>query len=144
MMAKNKRFWVSLLIAAVLIGALIVPLAASAGKAVVRHGIMLVPPRAAIPYRLQVGEFSVTIPAGALPKGGPVIIHTMQRDNWFQVDFLPERQFAAPVMMDFGTAPVIYYQHNGTQNEIWTSDLDGDGQVGEIYSDHFSRYSGWH
>ncbi len=143
-MVKNKRLLTSLLVAIVLIGALVAPLAASAGKMIVRSGMMLVPRHASVPYRLQVGEFSVTVPVGALPKGGPVIIRTMQRDDWFQVDFLPERQFAAPVMMDFGTAPVIYYEHNGTQDEIWTSDLDGDGQVGEIYSNHFSRYSGWH
>ncbi|MCD6519827.1 MAG: hypothetical protein J7M05_07895 [Anaerolineae bacterium] len=144
-MYRHRKLLLTILLIAVLVGILAFPLSASAGRFKVERGFMFVPPNATTSYHLQVGKISVTIPPGALPRGGPVILTVIsRRGGQFLADFRPDYQFAKPVLMDFGTAPVVYYWEHGQRVPIQTSDLDGDGEVGEILSDHFSRYSGWY
>jgi hypothetical protein len=144
-MLSNRRFFTRIVLLLVVLASLVLPLTASAGNSSTRTGAMFVPPNATRDYRLQVGQFGVTIPTGAMPKGGLVILRvTTQRDGSFEVDFYPEMQFAKQVIMDFGPKTQIVYYHDDEQLvPIPTSDVDGDGQGGEILSWHFSRYSGW-
>lgn len=140
----TRRDLVTILSVALLLGVLAMPFVASAAGASRSIRFMRVPANAGEDYTLTVGEVSVTVPAGALPKGGPVIIHlTTDVDGQFRAAFLPEGEFARPVLIKFGSAEVVYYHDRNTLQPIYTSDVDGDGQLGEVWQDHFSRYSGW-
>jgi len=141
---RTRRRLVMALSMALLVGILAMPMAASAGKSTRTMGFMMIPAGATQDYTLTVGDVSVTVPAGALPKGGPVMIHlTADPDGQFRADFLPDRKFSSPVLIKFGSAEVVYYHYRNTLQSIVTSDIDGDGEVGEVWMDHFSRYSGW-
>ena len=142
-MRTNRRL-VTIVSAILLIAGLVLPMSASAGRYSHRIGFMFVPRNTTQDYTLTVGEVSVTIPAGALPHGGPVLVHVVTDSaGRFRADFLPDYTFAKPVLMEFGDAPFVYY-HAGTDLiRIETSDVDGDGDVGEVWMGHFSRYSGW-
>jgi len=141
---RTRRRLVAVLSVALLLGVLVMPLAASATKTSRAMGFMMVPARATQDYTLTVGDVSVTIPPGALPKGGPVMIHlTADRNGGFCVDFLPDRKFTRPVLIKFGSAEVVYYHYRNMLVPIRTSDIDGDGELGEVWMEHFSRYSGW-
>lgn len=141
---RTRRRLVTALSIALLVGVLAMPMAASAAKSSCTMGFMMVPARATQDYTLTVGDVSVTVPARALPKGGLVMIHlTTDADGRFRADFLPERKFAGPVLIKFGSAEVVYYHYRNTLQPIATSDIDSDGEVGEVWMDHFSRYSGW-
>ncbi|OGO05340.1 MAG: hypothetical protein A2Y60_04110 [Chloroflexi bacterium RBG_13_54_9] len=145
MLFKNrKRTFVSILLVLLVVSALVLPMTASAGRFTREQGFMRVPRGATEAYTLTVGEVSVTIPPGALPKGGPVIlIVTTGPRGQFLANFGPSYRFQAPVMMEFGDAEVVYYHYGNAQIPLYTGDLDGDGDSGEIESEHFSRYSGW-
>jgi len=101
---------------------------------------MLVPADATVPYTLTVGEISITIPVGAMPDGGPISLFvTSSPDGWFMAEFLPDRQFVTPVLMDFGSVQgeTVYYHDGDNLVPLRT-------QGGKLWSPHFSRYSGWH
>jgi hypothetical protein len=132
----------------VMIAAMLLPMTALAesgkGKWYNDVGNMMVPAGATEAYTLSVGPVRLVVPPGALPEGGPVVLRVKWTDaGQFEANFSPEREFAAPVMMDFGTVEVVYWESSAGTVAIQTDDLDGDGVVGEIYSDHFSRFSGW-
>lgn len=142
-MRTNRRL-VTILSAALLIAVLALPMAASAARYTRSIGFMWVPRNTSQDYTLTVGQVSVMIPAGALPQGGPVLLHVIaDSEGRFRADFLPNYTFARPVLMKFGTAPIIYYHDGHTLVPIQTSDIDGDGEIGEVWMGHFSRYSGW-
>jgi len=129
-----------------MLATLVMPLSASAAPgAKHERGMIHLPANITEPVTLQVMDVSVTIPVGAMPKGGPVILKvTKTPDGGIQADFHPERQFNKPVIIKIGDAPIVYYIAKGKTTAIETSDLDGDGKVGEFYSTHFSRYSGFY
>jgi len=105
---------------------------------------MFVPRNSTQDHTLTVGRVSVTVPAGALPQGGPVVLHVAtDSEGRFRADFLPNYSFARPVLMKFGAAPFIYYHTGHDCIRIDTADIDGDGEGGEVWMGHFSRYSGW-
>jgi len=105
---------------------------------------MTVPPNPTKTYRLDAGPVRLLVPPDALPEGGPVRLRVVWNDRGrFVADFTPDRQFDANVLMDFGVPKTVYYHSASGKVRIDTQDLDGDGEVGEIYSDHFSRFSGW-
>ena len=144
-MLKRKRVLIALATLMILAASLSLPLSASAGRAVQEHGSLFVPPDANDPCVLTVGRISVTIPPGSMPDGGPVILHVSTTpDNEFTAHFLPNRQFELPVVLDFGSAETVYYHRGNSETPLQTGDVDGDGDGGEISSDHFSRYSGWY
>ena len=143
MCSRYRRIAVRVLSLLLVVSALLVPMTASAGDWDKEKGSMDVPAGATEEYRLEVAGISVTIPVGAMPEGGKVMLQVKSSsDGEFVADFLPNPDFAQAVMMDFGTAEVVYLGQGRNLAQIWTSDLDGDGAVGEILSDHFSRYSG--
>ena len=143
MSSRHHRIALRVLSLLLILGALLVPLTASAGAYDKEKGSMVVPAGTTEEYRLEVGGISVTIPVGAMPEGGKVMLQVKSTaDGEFCADFLPNLTFAQPVMMDFGTTEVVYVGQGQDWTDIQTSDLDGDGAVGEILSDHFSRYSG--
>ncbi len=139
-MGFKARLWALLLV----VSLLIFPASASAGRTVVQKGSMFVPPAATETYTLTVGRVSVSIPPGAMPEGGRILLQVRNKDGWFQAKFSPDREFQVPVIMDFGEAEVVYYHEGREIVPIVTEDLDGDGAVGEIASMHFSRYSGFY
>lgn len=63
------------------------------------------------------------------------------RDGQTVVRLGPELQFEELVLIDFGTAPVIYYWDHGQWVTVETSDEDQDGEVGEILVDRNSPYA---
>ncbi len=139
-MFKNRRLLWVLVSFVLVVSALLLPLTASAGRFTRERGFMFVPANATIPYTLTVGQVSVTIPPGAMPQGGPVILFVVtSADGWFMAEFLPERAFAQPVLMDFGSVrdETVYYHDGGALVPLRT-------QGGKLWSPHFSRYSGWH
>ena len=146
-MRRITRF--SMLITAmVLLLTLALPMTAFAGKGGGRWhnatGHIQVPAGATEDSVLTVGPVSVTLFPGSLPEGGPVVLHVKWDDSGaFRADFHPDREFDVPVLIDFGTVATVEYVGPHGSEIITTSDLDGDGEVGEIYSDHFSRFSGW-
>jgi len=143
-MTNRRRLFVSILSIIVVVSALALPFGASAAKWLQLKGKMMVPRNATEPSELRVGEFGVVIYPESMPKGGPIMLHArVAPDGAFVVQFHPERDFDAPVMMDFGTCAEVVYEGPQGNETIVTQDLDGDGEVGEIWSDHFSRYSGW-
>jgi len=146
-MHTNKRL-VALLSVLLILGTLLAPITALAGKGKSRWynetGHVMVPEGATDDTVLSVGPVSVTLFPGSLPEGGPVVLHVKWTDEGvFRADFHPDRAFDVPVLIDFGTAETVVYTSHGSTEVIVTEDLDGDGEVGEIYSDHFSRFSGW-
>jgi len=146
-MHTNKRL-VALFSMLLILGTLLAPVTAFADKGKSgwynETGHVMVPEDASEEIVLAVGPVSVTLPPGAMPEGGPVILHVKWTDDGaFRADFHPDREFDVPVLIDFGTAETVVYSGPGGSEVIPTQDLDGDGEVGEIYSDHFSRFSGW-
>ena len=65
------------------------------------------------------------------------------RDGQTVVMLASELQFEELVLIDFGTAPVVYYWDDGQWVSVETVDADQDGEGGEILADHFSRYAWW-
>lgn len=138
-MIGNRKWLLAAFFIVLMIATLAMPLSALAAPGTVREkGMIHVPAGITEPVTLQVMDISVTIPPGAMPKGGPVVLMVTKSANGFtQADFLPERQFEQPVMIRFGTAPLVYYWSRGR-----TVSIETDG--GEFISDHFSRYSGFY
>lgn len=146
-MHTNKRL-VALLSVLLILGTLLAPVTAFAGKGKSgwynETGHVMVPEGATEDTVLSVGPVSVTLFPGSLPEGGPVVLHVKWTDEGvFRAGFHPDREFDVPVLIDFGTAETVVYSGHGGSEVIITQDLDGDGEIGEIYSDHFSRFSGW-
>lgn len=140
----QKRWFLTALTTLVIVAALLLPMSASAARWETAVGKMMVPPDATQTYTLEVSGIKVVVPPGAYPKGGPVVLQVQRNsDGQFVASFHPELTFDAPVMMDFGTCSQVIYDSRSGPIVIVTSDLDGDGVVGEIESLHFSRYSGW-
>jgi hypothetical protein len=136
----NRRLLLTLLAIMLVLGALFVPMSAYADRSLREHGSMFVPANATEPYTLTVGGIGVTIPVGALPKGGIIILFVVEdSDGAFIVDFLPEREFPIAVEMDFGSVrdEVVYFHNQGSLVPLRTNN-------GKLLSTHFSRYSGWH
>jgi len=143
-MYKKRRLVLSLLAVAVLVGMLVLPMTASAGRFTRENGVMWVPADLQEPMTLSVDGVSVTVPPGAMPRGGIVVLHVMREPatGWFQVDFLPDRQFPVPVIMDFGEVFELNYMGpDGPEPIIPRMPYRVRAR---FLSPHFSRYSGWH
>ena len=143
---RTKQRLLALLTVLLIASALLLPMTAFADqdKWYQANGHMIVPAGATESYSLSVGSVKIVVPPGALPDGGPVVLRVRWNDNGdFIADFKPDRVFAAPVMMDFGSGNVVYYHSSSGLVPIQTQDLDGDGEPGELYCNHFSRFSGW-
>ena len=143
-MYKKRRLVLSLLAAAMLVAMLVLPMAASAGRITNAIGLMWVPANTQRTQTLSVDGVSVAIPPGAMPDGGIVILLVRREPatGWFQVDFLPDREFDVPVTMDFGDVYELNYISSGGSIPIvpWSPHL----VRARFLSPHFSRYSGWH
>jgi hypothetical protein len=140
----QRRGFLTVLTMVLVIAALLLPMSASAGRWETAVGKMMVPRNATETCTLVVSGISVTIEPGDYPKGGPVVLQVKRSsDGQFVASFHPELNFVNPVVMDFGTVAQVIYESKSGPVVIPTSDLDGDGEVGEISSMHFSRYSGW-
>lgn len=141
----GKRRWVwALMAVVVLLSVALLPMAASARRADFEQGSMYIPRYARQAYTLAVGDVSVTIPAGAMPGGGRIKLQVWTySDGHIEAQFLPDREFARPVLMNMGSCAVVYWVDGRWSVPIRTADLDGDGDLGEWWSTHFSRYSGW-
>lgn len=137
-MVHNRRLLVSVLAIMLVLVTLALPMTASAGGAFQGYGSMYVPAGTTQSHTLIVGRVSVTIPPGAMPEGGYVSLSVLETPSGrFKADFLPDREFAVPVIMDYDTAPWVEFQaKKGGPQLIWTTD-------GKVESTHFSRYSGW-
>ncbi len=92
---------------------------------------------------LKAGGVRVVVPPHALDRARLLRLMVFVRDGQSVVRLSPELHFEEPVLIDFGTAPVIYYWDNGEWGTVETIDVDQDGKVGEILVDHFSRYAWW-
>jgi hypothetical protein len=146
-MLKKARRLTVLVVFALMAVLMIFPLEASAGrwpKAEREYATMYVPRNLRSPMTLEALDVSVTVYPGCMPRGGRIIMHvTRDRNGEVVADFLPEQEFSRPVLIDFGEAPVVIWESSHGDVYIRTSDVDGDGDGGEFYSDHFSRYSGF-
>ena len=92
---------------------------------------------------LEAGGIKVVVPPHALERRRLLRLRVFVRDGQTVVRLGPELEFEELVLIDFGTAPVVYYWDNGEWGTVETVDADLDGEVGEILSDHFSRYAWW-
>lgn len=137
-MRYNRRLLVSVLAIMLVVMTLALPMTASAGGAFHGYGSLYVPAGTTESHTLIVGRVSVTVPPGAMPEGGYVSLSVLETPSGrFKADFLPDRDFDKPVIMDYQTAPWVEFQaKRGGPQRIWTTD-------GKIESQHFSRYSGW-
>jgi hypothetical protein len=143
-MYKKRRLFLSLLAVAVLVATMLLPMTASAGRFTRETDWMWVPANLAQPKTLSVDGISVTIPVGAMPDGGIVILRVLREPakGWFQADFLPDRTFAVPVLMDFGDVYELNYMSpDGPEPIVPRSPRLVRAR---FLSPHFSRYSGWH
>ena len=139
-MARNRRISLVIVSLLLLVAALAMPMTASAGPPRVERDsakVFVQPDEGAT---LEAGGIVVTIPEGAMPEGGQVVMHVRWIDGvWFRLDLLPHRQFDEFVKIDFGPfgAAEIYFDGPGGLVRIYP--------VGGVYeTDHFSRYSGWY
>jgi hypothetical protein len=143
-MLTKKRLFLSLLAVAMVLAILVLPTAASAGYLHKESGWMWVPAHFSSPRVLSVDGISVSVPPGAIPDGGLVVL-TVVRDphtGWFQVDFLPDREFPVSVTMDFGDVYELnYLGPDGAVPIVPHSEVRVHAR---FLSQHFSRYSGWH
>jgi len=140
MFKKRLLLVLSLLL---IVSAIALPMAVSAGSYSVRFGFMWVPRQMQAPKTLTVDGISVTVMPDSIPNGGPVILRVIRGpDGWFMADFWPDREFEIPVVMDFGGVYELNY-HAGSSllpivprspELVWA----------RFFSEHFSRYSGWH
>jgi hypothetical protein len=92
---------------------------------------------------LEAGGVKVVVPPHALNRPRLLRLMVFVRDGQTVVRLGPELRFQELVLIDFGTAPVVYYWDNGQWVTVETIDADQDGEVGEILSYHFSRYAWW-
>jgi len=92
---------------------------------------------------LEGGGIRVVVPPYALDRARFLTLMVSVSDGQTQVRLSPELQFEEPILIDFGTVSMVYFWDNGQWVTIETIDADGDGEVGEILVDHFSRYAWW-
>lgn len=92
---------------------------------------------------LEGGGIRVVVPPQALDNTRLLRLMVSVRDGQTAVRLSPELRFKELVLVDFGTAPVVYYWDHGQWVTIETIDVDQDGEAGEILVDHFSRYAWW-
>lgn len=146
MLRKTKGLTVLLATLMVAV-ALVAPQGVAAGRPsrVERESAsMYVPRNLRAPMTLEALDVSVTVYPGCMPRGGRIILHVSRNRNGEVVaDFLPEQSFSRPVLIDFGDARVVVWESSKGDVTIRTADVDRDGDGGEFYSDHFSRYSGF-
>ena len=136
-MTRNRRLLLSMMAIMLIVATLALPMTALAGRATRQQGFMFVPPFTQKSHTLTVGRISVTVPPRAMPWGGFVFLRVVETPSgYFVADFLPDRDFAVPVIMDYDTAPWVDYHSKRGPVRIWTVN-------GKIESWHFSRYSGW-
>ncbi len=143
-MLRNNKFS-RIVLTLLVVVMLAAPFAASAGSRGTAWGLMIVWPHSSRAYTLNVNGFAVTVPSGALPNGGIIIERvTVKGNGEFSVEFYPDYRFSEDVIMDFRSAETVYYHSDSGLIAIPTYDLDNNGEVGEFFSEHFSRYSGWY
>lgn len=92
---------------------------------------------------LEAGGVRVVVPPHALERRKLLRLMVFVRDGRTEVRLGPELEFEELVLIDFGTAPVVYYWDDGEWDTVETIDADQDGEVGEILVDHFSRWAWW-
>ena len=92
---------------------------------------------------LEAGGIEVVVPPHALDRARPLRLMVFVRDGQTVVMLAPELQFQEPVLIDFGTEPLVFYWDNGQWVTVKTIDADQDGAVGEILVDHSSRWGWW-
>jgi hypothetical protein len=146
-MIKKTGRWTALLAILLVAAALVAPQGVAAGRPlrVERESAsMYVPRNLRAPMTVEALDVSVTVYPGCMPRGGRIILH-VSRDRTGKVvaDFLPDQTFDKPVLIDFGEAKVVVWESPKGDIKIRTADVDGDGDGGEFWSDHFSRYSGF-
>ncbi|HHX43467.1 MAG TPA: hypothetical protein GX714_05705 [Chloroflexi bacterium] len=137
-MMRNRRRVLSIVVVMLMLAMLVLPMAASAGGAIKQSGLMIVPPFAQRSYTLTVGRVAVTVPPGAMPWYGGIVYLSVHEtpSGRFKAEFLPDREFPVPVIMDYDTAPWVDYHSPRGPQRMWTTN-------GKLKSWHFSRYSGW-
>jgi hypothetical protein len=121
-MLTKKRLFLSLLAVAMVLAILVLPTAASAGYLHKESGWMWVPAHFSSPRVLSVDGISVSVPPGAIPDGGLVVLTS--------------------VTMDFGDVYELnYLGPDGAVPIVPHSEVRVHAR---FLSQHFSRYSGWH
>jgi len=135
-MRRTRRVFLSVLVIALLLGSLIVPFTASADSGTRFNAKGWVSPDTTC--TIGAGGVSVTIPAGAVSKSGPINVHVTVTEDGVTAVFVPPYEFDEPVTLTFpdGIAEIVYVKGN-------TVEILYPDQHGVFFIDHFSRYSGW-
>ncbi len=90
---------------------------------------------------MEAGGVTVVVPPHALECPRWLHLMVVVSDEMTDVKLGPNLHFAKPVLIDFGTTPVVYFWEDGQWITVYTIDTDQDGEVGEIFTDHFSRWA---
>ena len=123
------------MVVTLLLGSLVLPFAASADSGDKYKAKGWVSPDAG--GVLEAGGVIVEIPAGAVDKSGPVVMHVTVTEDGVTANFVPPYEFSVPVTVTFPSEiTTISYVKGNTVETIDVAD-------GVFSVEHFSRYSGW-